>query len=92
MKSKLLSLFVVLTLFTGVTPTSSSETRTFPCGGSATYSVSMPAGVATDGKQCSGTLVIDGSVKIIGVEAFKGPKIQAIKFPDFLELISTSAF
>ena len=74
------------------TPASGNETKSISCGGSATYSVSMPTGEATDGKQCSGTLVIDSSVKIIGVEAFKGAKIQAIKFTDSLELISNSAF
>ena len=74
------------------TPASGNETKTFPCGGSATYSVSMPAGVVTDGKQCSGTLVIDESVKVIGVEAFKDAKLSEVKLPAGLELISTSAF
>ena len=92
MKRILLSIVMIAGSLVASSPASGNETKTISCGGSATYFVSMPTGEATDGKQCSGTLVIDSSVKIIGVEAFKGAKIQAIKFSDSLELISNSAF
>jgi hypothetical protein len=84
-------IFIFILVFSGI-PAFGNESKKFPCGGSATYSVSLPAGVATDGKQCSGNLVIDGSVKVIGVEAFKGAKLRAITLPDSLELISNGAF
>jgi hypothetical protein len=73
-------------------PAQSAEIVKFPCGGSATYSVQMPQGIALDGRMCSGTLIISESVKIIGVETFKDSKLTEVKLPESLELISTSAF
>ena len=70
------------------TPASGNETKTFPCGGSATYSVLMPAGVAFNGKQCSGSLIIDSSVKILDIFAFQGAKITSIKIPNSVTTIS----
>jgi len=59
-----------------------AETVTFPCGDGASYSVVLPSGVATDGSKCSGPLVIDTSVKVIGKNAFSFSKISSIKLPD----------
>jgi len=59
-----------------------AETITFPCGDGARYSVVLPSGVATDGNKCSGPLVIDSSVKIIGKDAFSSSKISSVKLPD----------
>jgi len=85
-------LLATLLIASQLTPAFASETRNFPCGGGATYSVTMPDGVLTDGRRCTGALSLDSSVKVIGVEAFKGAKITSISFPESLELISTSAF
>jgi hypothetical protein len=93
MKRFFLSLASVLALTVGVAPNANADTVTFPCGPNLQmYSVLMPQGVLLDGRKCSGTLNIDDSVKIIGVEAFKDAKLLEVKLPAGLELISASAF
>ena len=93
-KSRKLQAVLTLILISNVMifPAQSAEIVKFPCGGSATYSVQMPQGLALDGRMCTGTLIISDSVKIIGVEAFKDSKLTEVKLPESLELISTSAF
>ena len=88
----IVSISLSLVFFSTVSAKATTETIKFPCGDSATYSVLMPEGVAIDGGKCSGILSIDGSVKVIGVEAFKDSKLLEVNLPDGLELISTSAF
>lgn len=94
MKSRLLSLFIVLTLFTGVTPTSSNETKTFPCGGNATYSVSMPAGVVVEnsGTRCSGGLILSENIKVIDNGAFQGSNLTTVVIPNSVTIIGERAF
>ena len=93
MKSFFLSLVLVLALTVGVAPNANADTVTFPCGPNGqTYFVLMPQGVLLEGRKCSGTLNVDDSVKVIGVEAFKDAKLSEVKLPAGLELISTSAF
>ena len=83
---------VVLSVLISNCAPASADTVKFPCGEGETYSVQMPQGNAVDGRKCSGALVIDDSVKVIGVEAFKDSKVTEIKLPAGLTLISTSAF
>ena len=59
-----------------------AETVTFPCGAGAFYTVVLPSGVATNGNNCSGTVVIDSSVKVIGKNAFSFSKISSLIVPD----------
>ena len=92
MRSRFLKSLLPLILLAQVTPAFGNEIKTFPCGGGASYSVTMPAGVLTDGRQCAGAVSIDSTVKSIGVEAFKDSKITSIVLPDSIELISTGAF
>ena len=89
-----LSLIVIAGLILSFlnSPAARADTVTFPCGGSATYSVLMPQGVLLDGKKCTGPLVIDGSVKIIDRQAFLGAKITSVVFPSSVTKIDSSAF
>ena len=70
-----------------------ADTVTFPCGGTATYSVLMPQGVLLDAKSCAGSLTIDKSVQTIGAKAFFGNKqISSVVIPDGVKLIDEQAF
>ena len=90
-KCSLLAILVlVLSVISG--PAARAETVTFSCGGGATYSVLMPQGVLLEGKKCTGTLVIDSSVKIIDKEAFMGAKVTNVIFPSSVTKIEQSAF
>ena len=91
MKRFFLSLALVHALTVGVAPNAHANTVTFPCGGTATYSVLMPAGVAFDGKKCSGHLILDGSVKILDTFAFIGAKITSIQIPNSVTTIYQDA-
>ena len=87
-----LILVSIFSLSMGVAPTAYADVLTFPCGNNATYSVTLPAGVATDGSKCSGPLEIDKSVKIIGKNAFSFSKITSesislTESPNFTVLI-----
>jgi hypothetical protein len=89
----LFSLALALSLTVGVVPNANADTVTFPCGGTATYSVLMPQGVLLDGKNCSGSLAIDKSVQTIGVKAFFGNyNISSVVIPDGVKLIDEQAF
>jgi hypothetical protein len=78
------SLIAVIALILSIinNPAARAETVTFSCGDGANYSVILPSGIATDGSKCSGPLVIDASVKVIGKNAFSFSKISSIKLPD----------
>lgn len=73
-------------------PAARADTVTFPCGGSATYSVLMPQGVLLDGKKCNGALVIDSSVKIIDLTAFNNANITSVFIPSSVTSIGDYAF
>ena len=92
MKRILLSIAMVAALLVSATPSAIAESKSFPCGGSATYSVLMPAGVATDGKQCSGSLTIDSSVKVIGSSAFRESGLTSVTIPNSVTIIDEGAF
>ena len=91
MKRIFLDFSLILALTVGVAPNANADTVTFPCGGTATYSVLMPAGVAFDGKKCSGSLILDSSVKILDTFAFIGAKITSIKIPNSVTTIYQDA-
>ena len=69
-----------------------AEELTIPCGNGATYKVVMPAGVALDGSKCSGPLVVDSKVKIIGKNAFFMSPITSVKLSDSVIAIEANAF
>lgn len=92
MKLKLLSLSMSLTLFTQITPALGNDIKIFPCGGTATYSVMMPLGVLRDGGECSGSLTIDSSVKIIDSFAFRHSQLKSVIIPDSVIEIGWQAF
>ena len=73
-------------------PASKAETLNFSCGGSATYSVTMPQGLLTDGKKCTGDIVIDSKVRIIGSEAFYQSGITSVDIPLSVTGIGSTAF
>jgi hypothetical protein len=94
------SLFSVVALITGlmvvITPSARAETLVFPCGGTATYSVIMPAGIAQDGGKygnpCSGELTLDSKVKIIGDLAFDSSHLTSVVIPNSVTTIGYRAF
>ena len=92
MKRSLTSLILGLTLTFAVIPVAQAETLTFSCGGSATYSVTMPQGLLTDGKKCTGELVIDSKVKEIGNDAFYQSGITSVIIPPSVTGIGSTAF
>jgi hypothetical protein len=85
---------LILTLISTfvVVPASKAETFTFSCGGSATYSVTMPQGLLTEGNKCTGDIVIDSKVKIIGSEAFYQSGITSVAIPLSVTGIGSTAF
>jgi hypothetical protein len=92
MKRIILSLILTLGFTFLITPVANADTVTFPCGGSATYSVLMPQGVLLDGKKCNGALVIDSSVKIIDLTAFNNANITSVVIPSSVTSIGDYAF
>jgi hypothetical protein len=92
MKKHSLLAIVVLALSIVSGPAARAETITFPCGGGASYSVLMPQGVLLDGKKCTGSLLIDSSVKIVDRQAFLGAKITSVIFPSSVTKIDEASF
>jgi hypothetical protein len=92
MKRFVLSIAMVAGLLVGATSSASADTKTYPCGGTATYTVIMPAGAALDGTKCSGALVLDGSVKIIGDGAFTNSQLTSVIIPNSVTMIRSDAF
>ena len=85
---------LTLTLATsvlGVIPAQADQIEiSCPSGGS--YSITLPAGVATNGKSCVGQLDIDSRVKIIGKEAFSFSKVTSVNLPNSVTTIEANAF
>ena len=92
MNRSFLSVLSAFALMALITPNANAEISNFACGGSATYSVKMPAGILTDGKECIGDIVIDSTVKTIGSEAFYKSKITSVVIPSSVRIISSLAF
>jgi hypothetical protein len=92
-RKSLISFFCAIFLLFLDLPFAKADTVNFPCGANQTYSVLMPQGVLLDGKKCSGSLIIDQSVKIIGTRAFNGNyNITEVTFPNSLTTIDEAAF
>jgi len=90
---KKFALTLVLSLALGYTSMSNAKAEivTFPCG-KGTYKVDMPAGVLTDGKSCTGAVVIDSSVKTISSFAFSRSEITTVVIPNSVQSIGSNAF
>ena len=92
-KMKLFSAVALITgLFVGIAPSAQAEELIFPCGDSATYSVLMPEGIAGSRYICTGDLILDESVKVIGMQAFKYSKLTSVIIPNSVLSIENEAF
>ena len=92
MKRLLVISMTILTLMVAPAPSAKAEILTFPCGDGATYSVYMPGGVAGEGTNCKGSLILDASVKTIDTRAFYKAEITSVTFPKSLQSIGEGAF
>lgn len=83
-----------LLTFAFLSPISSAkaEELVIACPGGGGYTIIMPAGVAVNGKNCAGSLVIDSRVKIIGKAAFSFSKIESVEIPNSVTSIEASGF
>lgn len=68
-----------------------AEVVTYACVG-GTYSVEMPAASIIKDNGCTGTLVIDSSIKSIGNRAFQWSKITSVLIPSSVTSIGSDAF
>lgn len=87
---------ITVFLFTGALIASSvsaanAEVVNYSCVG-GTYSVEMPAASITKDNGCTGTLVIDSSIKSIGDKAFQWSKITSVLIPSSVTSIGADAF
>ena len=73
---------LALILSTSNAPVSFADEIKIDCPSGGSYQIVMPAGVATNGKSCTGSLVVDSRVKVIGKEAFAFSKISSLVLPD----------
>lgn len=92
MKKLIASLCLAFCVSIFFSPVAYAETKSFACGEGASYSVLMPQGVLLDGKKCSGSLVIDETVKIIDEKAFLFAKITSVDIPNSVVTIGKNAF
>jgi hypothetical protein len=94
MKRILLSTLMTLGFVMALTPAANAETLKIPCGGGGTYTLELPSGevLLTNVRNCSGALVLDSRVKIIGANAFDGRPITSVVFPKGLKEIGQYAF
>lgn len=92
MKRTFSAISASLLISMGVAAPAHAETLAISCGSSATYTIYLPAGVASSGNQCSGNLTIDSRVKIIEGGAFKGSALTSVTLPDSVSTIGYSAF
>jgi hypothetical protein len=92
MKRFFLTLALITGLLVAVPPIANAENITLPCGSGATYTLILPAGVATDGSKCSGPIVLDNRVTIIDDGAFKNSGLTSVVFPNNLARIGAGAF
>ena len=84
--------FIILLAITSTTLSEAkAEILTFPCTG-GTYSIEMPAASIINANKCTGSFIIDSSVKSIGKDAFKDSKITSISIPNSVTSIDSGAF
>ena len=87
----------LLLLFFGLisnfaTSTANAEEVQIACPGGGSYVLVLPAGVAINGKTCTGSLVVDSRAKVIGKDAFSFSKISSVQLPNSIKTIEASAF
>lgn len=76
---KRIGITLVLLLNVVFVPSAMAETAKFACGPSGqTYTVTMPAAVASEGTTCVGVLTLDTSVKSVADKAFYRAPITSL--------------
>jgi hypothetical protein len=68
-----------------------AEEKKFSCTG-GTYSVNTSSGELSDARGCTGSLIIDNSVRSIGPSAFSSSEITSIVIPNTVTSIARSSF
>ncbi len=91
MKRVVTVFFLTGTLIASSVSAANAEVVTYACTG-GTYSVEMPAASITKDNGCTGTLVIDSSIKSIGERAFYSSKITMVSIPNSVTSIGSYAF
>ena len=82
---------LVFSLSIGSISTANAEIKTFACG-SGTYSVDTSSGVLNDARGCTGSLIVDNSVRSIGPSAFSSSEVTSIVIPGTVTSIDRSSF
>ena len=70
----------------------SAEELFIPCGGTATYQLTLPTGAVQNGQKCQGSLKLDSRARVIGKNAFSFSKITDAELPDGVTSIEAGAF
>lgn len=82
---------IIFAMLIPMTSASAEEVQV-PCSGGGNYTISLPAGIATNGKSCTGSLVIDNRVKSIGRSAFSKSNIISVVIPEGVQTIGEYGF
>lgn len=90
---KRIGITLVLLLNVVFVPSAMAETAKFACGPSGqTYTVTMPAAVASEGTTCVGVLTLDTSVKSVADKAFYRAPITSLIISNSVTAIGDFAF
>lgn len=86
-------ILLLSTLLLGLfSPVANAEELQISCPGGGSYNLVLPAGVALNGKTCTGALVLDSRTRVIGKDAFAFSKLTSVRLPDSVTSIETDGF
>lgn len=86
----LISLFIAISVFQA--PPANAEEIQISCPGGGSYNLVLPAGVAINGKSCTGPLVVDSRTQIIGKNAFSFSKVTSVQLPNSVTTLESNSF